>query len=100
MIDMQETKKARKVYLLPAMILASIAACDCSGDNDGSGDYDGTCYQCTSICSSCDAAHEQTCMTECEDCQGYSDCFMWLESRLEGWQCQTGHTHWVSESCP
>mgnify|MGYP001133863376 CR=1 FL=1 len=71
----------------------------CKGDGGDAGDYDGTCYMCSSICSSCDATAQQACLTECDQCQGYSDCFMHLEAQQDGWGCETGHGHWIGDEC-
>ena len=69
-------------------------------DTSNPGDFDGTCYDCATVCVNCDAAYEPTCLTECSAVQGYSDGFMWLESQLDKWGCEGDSTSWTSAACP
>lgn len=71
-----------------------------NGDQGGPGDYDGTCYDCATVCVDCDAESVATCLAECGRVQGYSDGFMWLESQLHKWGCETDHTQWEPAACP
>lgn len=71
-----------------------------SGDEGGPGDYDGTCYDCATVCVGCDAGSVETCLAECGRVQGYSDGFMWLESQLHKWGCESDHTQWSPAACP
>jgi len=101
---------------LVLLATGTLAACDGEGgdDHDSSfgdavsstdegspGDYDGTCYDCATVCVNCDAAYTATCTSECERVQGYSDGFMWLESQASGhWGCDGDHATWSSVACP
>ena len=73
---------------------------DIKMDGSGPGDYDGTCYDCDTVCVNCDQEYEDQCKSECEQVQGYSDGFMWLESQLHKWGCDEDDTAWNHSSCP
>ncbi|MGM0577505.1 MAG: hypothetical protein ACQEXJ_17405 [Myxococcota bacterium] len=80
-----------------AVTLAAAPGCDDGGD--GAGDYDGTCFDCATVCVACDAEHEATCQAECAAAQGYSDGFMALEARLSDWGCEDDKTAWEPADC-
>jgi hypothetical protein len=48
------------------------------------GDWDDTCYDCRSVCEGCSGELLDDCLAKCVDCQGYSDCFAWMEGRYKG----------------
>lgn len=66
------------------------------GDEVNPGDYDGTCYNCDSVCSGATGDDIAECEEECEFCQGYSDCFYWLDGRFEG---MSEMSDWKSADC-
>jgi hypothetical protein len=56
----------------------------CGADMGDPGDPDDTCYDCRTVCEGCFGELLDTCLAKCVECQGYSDCFAWMEDRYEG----------------
>ncbi len=64
------------------LVLGVIAGC--GADSGDAGDWDGTCYDCRTVCSGCSDDLLDACLAKCAECQGFSDCFGWMEDRYEG----------------
>jgi hypothetical protein len=71
----------KKLFLLLAIALMLPA---CGADMGEAGDWDDTCYDCRTVCEGCFGELLDDCLAKCVDCQGYSDCFAWMEGRYEG----------------
>jgi hypothetical protein len=56
----------------------------CGSDSGDPGDWDGTCYDCRTVCEGCFGDLLNACLAKCVECQGYSDCFGWMEGRYDG----------------
>jgi hypothetical protein len=74
-------KKMKKLFALFAVALMFLG---CGADTGDPGDWDDTCYDCRTVCEGCAGGLLDECLAKCVDCQGYSDCFAWMESRYEG----------------
>ncbi len=71
--------------VLPLLLLA-FALSACGAAADGAGDYDDTCFDCRTVCEGAEGDELDFCLGNCSECQGYSDCFAWLEYRFDGMQ--------------
>ncbi len=82
-------------YVLFTFLALGVFAC---GNDEGEpGDYDGTCYDCDLVCAGSEGAVLADCTDKCLECQGYSDCFGWMDGRYEG--ADTPMAEWSSISC-
>jgi hypothetical protein len=71
----------KKLFILFAMALSLSG---CGADTGDPGDWDDTCYDCRTVCEGCSGELLDECLAKCVDCQGYSDCFAWMEGRYPG----------------
>jgi len=71
----------KKLFLLLAMAFLLLG---CGADAGDPGDPDDTCYDCRTVCEGCSGDLLDECLARCVECQGYSDCFAWMEGRYEG----------------
>ncbi len=79
-----ETDGGRKMKKLLTLLFTALIFSGCGVDMGDPGDWDDTCYDCRTVCEGCSGELLDTCLAKCVDCQGYSDCFAWMEGRYEG----------------
>lgn len=70
--------------LVVAWVLVALSGCGAS--EGGPGEWDGTCFDCRTVCEGVKADGLDPCLAKCVECQGYSGCFGWMEARYEGMQ--------------
>ncbi|MBW1808759.1 MAG: hypothetical protein JRJ87_11245 [Deltaproteobacteria bacterium] len=56
----------------------------CGADTSGPGEWDDTCYNCQSVCDGTTEIALDECLVKCVECQGYSDCFGWMDGHYSG----------------
>ncbi|MBN2495835.1 MAG: hypothetical protein JXR96_14690 [Deltaproteobacteria bacterium] len=82
--------------ILCLALLVSFVLVGCAAMEDP-GDYDGVCYDCRTVCFGCTDQVLDLCLGDCHACQGYSDCFGWLENRYDGMQLVMAD--WLAVDC-
>jgi hypothetical protein len=70
------------IFILSIMTCLNVAAC--GADASGPGDWDDTCYNCQSVCDGTTENVLDECLAKCVECQGYSDCFGWMDGHYSG----------------
>ncbi len=79
----------QKVVVVGLMMIVAVLGLGarpggCGLDLGWSGDFDATCYDCRTVCHGTDDEALDSCLSSCHECQGYGDCFAWLEGQYEG----------------
>jgi len=54
------------------------------GALDWPGIWDGTCYDCRTVCEGTSGGVLDDCLASCSECQGHSVCFAALDGQFEG----------------
>jgi hypothetical protein len=80
--DIHEGRVAMKKLFALLLLMPMLAGC--GTDSGDPGDWDDTCYNCRTVCAGCSGEFLDTCLAKCVDCQGYSDCFGWMEGKYDG----------------
>lgn len=83
--------------MLLLMLLFSLVFVSCGGDEGNPGDFDNTCYDCESVCEGTTGDVADECTTKCDECQGYSDCFGWMDAHYEGMTSEM--KDWTATGC-
>jgi hypothetical protein len=83
------------VKTLGLLLVLSAQSCGLASDERGS--YDGTCYNCQTVCQGTAGKILDSCLVACMDCQGYSKCFKSLAGGFDGMKLSM--QEWTTTDC-
>jgi len=87
-----------KNFIILIIVITAIFAFSCGGNDDGNtGDWDDTCYDCITVCEGTADIAASECAAKCLVCQGYSDCFAWMDGHYDG--MSNAMKNWDSIQC-